>query len=200
MTSQIQKTPLKQLVIAVLGLTPAIANADIGGVIEGDFSIYDVSGAYSYGGQFGLSYQSDFGTHYLLGGTFFLEQGDSPNAFGGSFDMDSVGFGLAYRYGFSFKDFEPYIEYGWNNISASYDSTDVFGNPTELESDNSGDYLAVGILYRLRKDLHLKAEIGVFGLLCDQVIDVPRVDIFGNTRFMQDTVHMSGSIGISFKF
>ncbi len=146
MTSQMKKTPLKQPVIAVLGFTLTIANADIGGVIEGDFSIYDVSGAYSYGGQFGLSYQSDYGTHYLLGGAFYLEQDDSPNPFGGSFDVDSVGFGLAYRYGFSyFKDFEPYLEYGWNHISASYNSTDIFGNPTNLESDNNSVYAERGI-------------------------------------------------------
>jgi hypothetical protein len=58
----------------------------------------------------------------------------------------------------------------------------------------------VGILYRLRKDLHLKAEIGYYGLSSGQVIDEPTVDVFGNTRFKQDTIRLSGSIGISFKF
>jgi len=206
MTTRIKKTLLRLLAIAGFVLTSPIANADIGGVIEGDFSIYDVSGVYSYGGTFGISYQSEYGTHYLLGSAFYLEQDDRRGQFGGllgggGFDVNSVGFGLAYRYGFSFfENFEPYIEYGWNNISASYNTIDVLGNPVTFEPDSSGDYLAVGILYRFWEDLHLKAEIGYYGLLSDQTIDTPATDAFGNPMVLRETIHLSGTIGISFKF
>lgn len=191
----------KQIILAALALTPLVATADIGGIIEGDFSIYDVSGAYSQGGQFGISYASEHGTHYLLGGAFFLEQEDSQSPFGGDFDVESAGFGIAYRYEFtSFQDWSPYVEYGWNTISASYNTTDGLGFPMKLESDNSGDYLAVGILYRLWGDLYLKTEIGYYGLLSEQRIDTPIEDALGNPKFAGDTVQFSGSIGISLKF
>ena len=196
-----KNTTTKQLAIAIALLTPNIASAQFGGVVEGDFAIYDVSGAYSYGGQFGVSHLTEHGTHYLLGSAFYLEQDDTQSFFSEGFDVDSVGFGLAYRYGFSFfKDFEPYIEYGWNNISASYNTTDALGNPSKLEPDNSGDYLAVGILYRLWEDLHLKAEIGCYGLLGDQDIETPTTDSLGNRVLLRDTINLSGSIGLSFKF
>lgn len=196
-----KNTTTKQLAIAIALLTPNIASAQFGGVVEGDFAIYDVSGAYSYGGQFGVSHLTEHGTHYLLGSAFYLEQDDTQSSSSEGFDVDSVGFGLAYRYGFSFfKDFEPYIEYGWNNISASYNTTDALGNPSKLEPDNSGDYLAVGILYRLWEDLHLKAEIGCYGLLGDQDIETPTTDSLGNRVLLRDTINLSGSIGLSFKF
>ncbi len=196
-----KNTNTKQLAIAIALLTPNISSAQFGGVIEGDFAIYDVSGAYSYGNQFGVSYRTAHGMHYLLGSTFYLEQDDTQSATSEGFEADSVGFGLAYRYGFSFfKDFEPYIEYGWNNISASYNTTDALGNPSKLEPDNSGDCLSVGILYRLWEDLHLKAEIGCYGLLSDQFIETPTTDSLGNRLLLRDTVNLSGSIGLSFKF
>lgn len=191
----------KNLAITIALLTSNIAAAEFGGVIEGDFAIYDVSGAYSNGGQFGVSYRTEHGMHYLLGSAFYLEQDDTRSSFSEGFDVDSVGFGLAYRYGFSFfKDFEPYIEYGWNDIVASYNTTDALGNPLKLEPDNSGDYLAVGMLYRLWEDLHLKAEIGYYGLLSDQDIETPTTDSLGNRALLRDTINLSGSIGLLFKF
>lgn len=196
-----KKTTIKQLVLSFLILTPNAASAQIGGVVEGDYSVYDVSGAYSYGQQFGISYKTDYGIHYLLGSALYLEQDDTSITSTTSFDVDSVGFGLAYRYGFSVSEhFEPYIEYGWNTISASYDTQDALGNQLKLESDDSGDYLAVGILYRLWKDLHLKAEIGYYGLFSSQDATTPFVDALGNPRLSNDTIHLSSSIGISFKF
>jgi Outer membrane protein beta-barrel domain len=195
------KKTFNHLVLSLMIFTPVVATAQIGGVIEGDLSVYDVSGAYSLGQQLGFSYKTEYGTHYLLGSAMYLEQDDSAKILGSSIDVDSVGFGLAYRYGFAVSEnFEPYIEYGWNRISGSYDMQDALGNTVNFDSVSRGDYLAVGILYQLWKDLHLKAEIGYQGLLRNQSISTPSVDALGNPRLLQDTINLSSSIGITFKF
>lgn len=78
-------------------LLPApLLHAQLGGIVGGEFSLTNVSGSYTIGGEAGLfSYETDFGTHYLLGRAFYLEQRDITDpASRQSFELDSVGFGF----------------------------------------------------------------------------------------------------------
>lgn len=205
------KTVRKYSIILTSFLSPTIAKAEFGAILETDSGVYDVGGAYSYGGQFGFSYENDSGTHYILGSAFQIEQDDSSNndPFGGlgfgttpQFDDNSTtGFGIAYRYGASFwEKFEPYVEYGWNDFSASYSGINALGQSVTIDADNSGDYLALGALFQLWKNLYLNAEVSYYGILDDSFLGTPTTDALGNLKLNRDTLGLSGKIGLSLKF
>lgn len=85
-------------------------------------------------------------------------------------------------------------------MSSSFKGTDVLGNPQRFEFDDTGDYLALGILYKLWGSVNLKAEISYRGLLSDQVIETYQFDAVGNFISNEDSLGLAASIGFSLKF
>lgn len=201
-------THIKTLALGGISfLTPVCSLAEVGGILEAGYTIYDNSDVDSYGGQFGLSHLADNGAHYLL--VSFFEMNKEATHGGGlgglgpaqNQDIDLTGFGLNYRYGLSFfEDFEPYLEYGWKNISKTFNTMDILGNPKQLEVNNYSDHLAVGVMYRVWENLNLNAKISYQGVFSDLIIGTPSSDILGNSILLYDDLNISASISVSIKF
>jgi len=191
----------------VLGFSSSL-HAQLGGLIGGEFTLTNISGTYATGGELGLSYATDYGTHYLIGSAFYLEQDDVDEVrtgFGfGDVDaigVDATGFGVSYRYGFSFFErFEPFIEYGWDFLSSSFDTTDALGNSVNIDGDSSGDHLTVGIIYQLHKDVYLKGSFSFHGITTDLSTTTPGGDALGNLFGDRERLQTSASLGITLKF
>lgn len=200
----------RTVISTIVGLSlSSVAQADLenwGGVIELDYGLLDVSDHEMLGFGGGIRYETETASHTFVFSARNLSRPSSPNPFGGLGttlpNPDIKMFALDYRYGFKVSEkFEPYLKIGFGTADWGTSAMDALGNPVMIARDSSFFSLGAGILYRIHKDLHLKAEMNYMSFSNSALFSTPTSDAFGNpVSVVIGEPDLMFNIGLSMKF